>query len=195
MKFNILYVDPPWSYHCYGKQGKWSAAVNHYQTLRKEEIYGLDIGSIAAKDCTLFLWVTFPCLAEGLEAVKSWGFEYRTLAFCWVKRCRKQTDKWFFGMGNWTRSNAEVCLLAVKGHPKKISNKVFSLIDTPLEAHSKKPDIVREKIVELMGDLPRAELFARKKYPGWVCVGNEIDGRDIRESLQKLKELKEAERI
>ena len=37
-----------------------------------------------------------------------------------------------------------------------------------------------------MGDLPRIELFAREDYEGWVCLGNEIDGRDIRDSLPEL---------
>ena len=49
--------------------------------------------------------------------------------------------------------------------------------------HSKKPDEVRERIVELCGDLPRIELFARQRYEGWDCLGNEIDGRDIREAI------------
>ena len=78
-------------------------------------------------------------------------------------------------------------MLAVKGHPKRISRKVFSVVDTPLECHSRKPDIVRERIVELVGDLPRAELFAREMHPGWVCVGNEIDGMDIRDAIGQLK--------
>lgn len=77
--------------------------------------------------------------------------------------------------------------MAVKGYPERISNKVFSVIDTPLEGHSKKPDIVRERIVELVGDLPRAELFAREVHPGWVCVGDEIDGMDIRDAIEQLK--------
>lgn len=184
MKFNILYIDPPWEYNQKKVQG---AAEKHYRTLTKEEIWELDIAGISEKDCLLFLWVTFPLLSEGLETMKRWGFSYKTLGFCWVKRCRKQTEKWYFGMGHWTRSNPELCLLAVKGHPKRVSNNVFSLVDTPLEAHSKKPDIVREKIVEMAGDLPRAELFAREVYPGWTCVGNEIDGMDIRDAIEKLK--------
>lgn len=184
MKFNVLYIDPPWDYHQKTLQG---AAANHYKSLTKEEIWSLDVGGIAEKNCILFLWVTFPCLPEGMETIRRWGFEYKTLGFCWVKRCKKQTDKWFFGLGNWTRSNPEICLLAVKGHPKRISNKVFSVVDTPLEGHSKKPDIVRERIVELVGDLPRAELFAREVHPGWVCVGNEIDGMDIRDAIEQLK--------
>ena len=156
-----------------------------------EDIYGLDIQSIAADDCILFLWVTFPCLEQGLETIRRWGFTYKTLGFCWVKRCRKQQEKWFWGLGFWTRANPELCLIATKGHPKRFSKGVHCVVDTPVEAHSKKPDIVRERIVELAGNLPRVELFARQSYPGWVCVGNEIDGMDIRDSLIQLREREE----
>lgn len=188
MRFNILYIDCPWQYKVYSKKGQGRSAENHYSTMSKEDIYNLDIEGIAADDCTLFLWVTFPCLLEGLEAIQRWGFTYKTLGFCWVKRCRKQTDKWFWGLGFWTRANPEICLTATKGNPKRVSKAVHSVIEAPVERHSKKPDIVRDKIVELMGDLPRTELFARQKYDGWVCLGNEIDGLDIREAIKQVKE-------
>jgi N6-adenosine-specific RNA methylase IME4 len=155
------------------------------------DICNLDVAGIAAKDCILFLWVTFPCLLEGLRAIESWGFQYKTLGFCWAKRCKKQTDKWFWGLGFWTRANPEICLIATKGSPKRVSSAVHCIIDTPIEAHSKKPDVVREKIVELMGDIPRIELFARQKYDGWVCLGDEIDGLDIREAIENTKNLRE----
>ena len=188
MCFNILYIDCPWQYKVYSKKGQGRSAENHYSTMSKEDIYNLDIEGIAADDCTLFLWVTFPCLLEGLEAIRRWRFTYKTLGFAWVKRCKKQTDKWFWGLGFWTRANPEICLIATKGNPKRVSKAVHSVIEAPVERHSKKPDIVRDKIVELMGDLPRAELFARQKYDGWVCLGNEIDGLDIREAIKQVKE-------
>ena len=78
-------------------------------------------------------------------------------------------------MGNWTRANAEICLLATKGKPQRISAGVHSIIDAPIERHSKKPDIVRERIVELCGDLPRVELFARETPEGWDVFGNEVN--------------------
>ena len=78
------------------------------------------------------------------------------------------------GMGWWTRNNAEVCLFATRGHSKQISRKVHQLIISPVEEHSKKPDITRDKIIELMGDLPRVELFARQAPPGWDVWGNEV---------------------
>ncbi|MEG1968314.1 MAG: MT-A70 family methyltransferase [Clostridia bacterium] len=187
MKFPILYCDPPWAYKVYSKKGHGRSAENHYHTMDIEDIYNLDVPGIAADDCVLFLWVTFPCLLEGLETIKRWGFAYKTLGFCWVKRCKKQTDKWFWGLGFWTRANPELCIIATKGSPKRLSKAVHSVIDTPIEGHSKKPDEVRRRIVELMGDIPRAELFARQQYDGWVCMGNEIDGLDIREAIEKVK--------
>ena len=104
----------------------------------------------------------------------AWGFTYRTLAFLWLKQNRK-ADSWFYGMGFWTRSNAEVCLLAVKGHPKRQSAGIHQFVISRIEQHSKKPDEVQDKIVKLMGDLPRVELFARQKAPGWDAWGNEVD--------------------
>jgi len=81
-------------------------------------------------------------------------------------------------------SNTEVCLLGIRGKMKPVSNSVSSVIIAPRERHSKKPDIVRDKIVELFGDLPRIELFARPPLPtGWDCLGNDIDGTDIRTIL------------
>jgi N6-adenosine-specific RNA methylase IME4 len=78
------------------------------------------------------------------------------------------------GMGRWTRANAELCLLSTKGSPKRINAGVHSVIDSPIEQHSKKPELARDRIIQLMGDLPRLELFARHKVGGWDSWGNEI---------------------
>jgi N6-adenosine-specific RNA methylase IME4 len=136
-------------------------------------IEDLPVVDIADDDCCLFLWVTMPKLNECWELIKKWGFEYKTCAFTWVKR-NKKTPSWFWGMGRWTRANAELCLLATRGHPKRLSAAVSSVIDTPIERHSQKPAVVRGRIVELCGDLPRIELFAREKVSGWDCWGNEV---------------------
>lgn len=121
----------------------------------------------------LFLWVTMPMLNECWNIIKKWGFKYKTVAFTWVKR-NKKSNSWFWGMGRWTRANAELCLLATKGKPKRLSASVHSIIDTPIEKHSKKPDEVRKRIVKLLGDLSRIELFARDKVDGWDAWGNEL---------------------
>lgn len=169
-KFNILYADPPWKYERNKVQG---AAENHYPTMSIEQLCALDVEKITDENCTLFLWSTFPFLPEALRLIKAWGFTYKTTAFVWLKLNRKNKD-WFFGLGFWTRGNSEICLLATKGKPQRKSAKVSQLIISPIDKHSKKPDIVREKIVELMGDLPRIELFARQTTPGWEVFGNEV---------------------
>ena len=101
----------------------------------------------------------------------AWGFTYKTSAFVWLKTYK--TGKDVFGMGNYTRGNTEYCLLGVKGKPKRISKFVSQLIKTTIKKHSQKPDIVRSKIIQLCGDLPRIELFARTKVHGWDVIGND----------------------
>ena len=85
-----------------------------------EDIKALPVGELAAKDCALFLWITFPCLCEALEVLTAWGFSYKTVAFVWVKQNRKNDDL-FTGMGYWTRANAEICILATKGHRSELT--------------------------------------------------------------------------
>lgn len=172
-KYNIIYADPPWQYKAWTKKGQGRCAEQHYNVLSAQDIKELNISDIAHDDCVLFLWVTFPCLIQGLETIAAWGFTYKTVGFNWVKR-NKKAPSWFWGLGHWTRANSEVCLIAAKGKIKRVNKGVHSVIDTPIETHSKKPDIVRDRIVELMGDLPRIELFAREKVKGWDCWGNEV---------------------
>lgn len=139
-----------------------------------KDICGLKVEEIAAKDCVLFLWATFPQLPEALRVIKAWGFQYKTVAFVWLKQ-NKSGKGWFFGLGFWTRGNAEICLLATKGKPHRNSNRVHQFLISPIRGHSQKPKEAREKIVELMGDLPRVELFAREKAEGWDAWGNEVE--------------------
>lgn len=172
-KYQIIYADPPWQYKTWSEKGKGRCAERHYQTMKKEDIQALPVPMLAEKNCVLFLWVTFPCIEEGLELIKKWGFTYKTCAFTWVKKCKK-SDGWHFGNGHWTRANAEVCLLATKGDPKRISASVRQICDARIREHSRKPDEIRDRIVQLLGDLPRIELFARQYADGWDCWGNEV---------------------
>lgn len=170
-KYSIVYADPAWQYEQKGLQG---AAERHYTTMKTEDICALPVPSITAKDCALFLWTTFPQLPEALRVMEAWGFHYKSVAFVWLKQNRKSLS-WFYGLGFWTRGNAEICLLGTRGHPKRQSAKVHQFIISPIEKHSKKPDITRDKILELLGDLPRVELFARQVTPGWDLWGNEVE--------------------
>ncbi len=173
-KYKIIYADPPWQYRVYSRKGLGRSAESHYKTMGKYELQKFPTPRIADKDSVLLLWVTAPCLIEGLELIKAWGFEYKTVAFTWVKQC-KVSDKIFMGMGYYTRANAEFCLLATKGKVlERRSHSVSSVVLSHIERHSKKPDVVRDRIVELFGDLPRIELFAREQVKGWDCYGNEV---------------------
>ena len=92
-----------------------------------DELCALPVAEMAANDCVLFLWATFPQLPEALQLIKAWGFRYKTVAFVWLKRNRK-SPSWFYGLGYWTRGNAEICLLATKGKPKRNSAGVHQFI-------------------------------------------------------------------
>ena len=135
-KYSIIYADPPWAYRTYSKKGQGRSAESHYPTMCIEDIKALPVGELAAKDCALFLWITFPCLCEALEVLTAWGFSYKTVAFVWVKQNRKNDDL-FTGMGYWTRANAEICILATKGHPKRVDAGVRQVILSHIEEHSK----------------------------------------------------------
>lgn len=171
-KYGIIYADPPWIYKDKALSGNRGAGCK-YQVQTIEWFQQLPIKDISEDNCILFLWVTMPQIKECFKVIESWGFKYKTCGFVWVKN-NKKSNSFFMGMGRWTRANAELCLIATKGKPKRISASVRSIINTPIEYHSKKPDIVRDKIIELCGDLPRIELFARKEIKGWDCFGNEI---------------------
>ena len=110
-----------------------------------EELCALPVAELAAKDSALFMWATFPQLPEALRLIRAWGFTYKSVAFVWLKK-NKKADSWFYGLGFWTRANAEICLLATKGHPKRQAADIHQFIISPIEAHSKKPDETRDKI-------------------------------------------------
>jgi len=171
-KYKIIYADPPWSYKNFQGKGKSHGDVSaHYQTLSVEEIKALPIETISNKDCILFLWVTYPNLIEGIEVLKSWGFTYKTVAFTWVKT--NKNNSYYSGLGFYTNSNCEICLIGRKGKFSRVSKNIKQLVVDQLREHSRKPDCIRDRIVQLCGDLPRIELFARQKSEGWDTWGNE----------------------
>lgn len=177
-KYNVIYADPPWKYcdvHTWHKMG--GGVAQHYKTMDVVEIENMSdtIKNIAAADCLLFMWVTFPNLKEGLRIIDSWGFTYKTLGFSWIK-LNKKNKKPFFGIGFYTKSNCEVCLIGIKGKPSKLikSNRVSSCIISERMEHSKKPDEVRTRITELVGQVPKIELFARQEVENWDCWGDEV---------------------
>ena len=171
-KYNIIYADPPWSYKDKKNNDPRMGGIT-YPTMTLEEIKSLPVEKITEKNSALFLWVTMPMLREGLEVIKSWGFEYRTCAFCWVKQ-NPSGEGIYSGLGHWTNGNAELCLFAKKGKPKRVAKNIKQILLAPRGRHSAKPPETRDRIKRLLGDLPRIELFARQHSDGWDCWGNEV---------------------
>lgn len=115
---NIIYADPPWSYKQNIKAGalKRKNGTFIYPSMGINDLCGLgpEIQRVSKKDSALFLWATMPLLAEALQLIKAWGYTYKTCFVNWVKTT-KDGSKPSFGVGYYTRSNAEMCLIAVKG--------------------------------------------------------------------------------
>ncbi len=182
-KFAAILADPPWAFRVWSKDtGQGRSAEAHYPTMSLANICNLSVSTLAAKDCALFMWATMPTLPEALQVITAWGFKYKTVAFTWAKLNKKAVGRyteprldanWFCGMGYWTRANTELCLLATRGHPKRISKKVRQLLIAPIREHSQKPDEQYERIEQLVHG-PYLELFARQRREGWAAWGNEI---------------------
>lgn len=177
-KYTVIYADPPWAYRQSGTASKSrGTALKQYPTMTTAEICALPVPEICADGAACFLWSTFPNVMEGIKVLEAWGFEYKTAAFVWVKKNSKSGTN-FWGMGAYTRANAEVCLLGVtpgfKAGERVCSHKVHQIIEAPFQGHSKKPDETRWRIVELLGEVPRLEMFARQQVEGWDAWGNEL---------------------
>jgi N6-adenosine-specific RNA methylase IME4 len=183
--FSIIYADPAWLYKDTMDAGKRGAG-HKYQLMTLNDIKALPVERVAAQDSELWIWGTWPLYREVYEVIEAWGFAYKTLGFDWMKI--SQAGKPLIRGGSGTRSNTEFCLRAIRGDGlKRISMGVPSaILSVPDKKHSRKPAVARERIVKLFGDLPRLELFATDLCEGWVSLGNEIDGQDIRETLPRL---------
>lgn len=187
-KYNIIYADPPWPY---GRIPTGSAA-DHYPLMTGQEICELPIPEMAADDAALFMWSTWPMLPLSLEVIEDWGFTYKTAAFVWVKTYNSGLP--VCGIGRWTRGSTEHCLLATRGSPKRLDANVPQVVLLARREHSAKPPEVRGRIVQLMGDLPRIELFARRPEPslfgdtmaGRDTIGYDISGKPIEQELEEL---------
>lgn len=185
-KFAVIYADPSWWYDdkCHAGQ---RGAEYVYPCMRDDDVMGLPVRSIAADDAALFLWATWPKLPTALDVMACWGFTFKTIGFLWVKTAKPRRGivptngdglpRLHWGMGHWSRSNTEPCLLGVRGRPRAVSHGVHSVVFAPRAEHSAKPPEVRDRIRSLTA-APRIELFLRGPTPpGWWGWGNEAQGR------------------
>lgn len=211
-RYRIILADPPWKYasRSHHSKTRFGGGVStQYPTMTDAEILAMGplVTAIAEKDAALLLWATMPRLPLAVEVIKAWGFRYATAAFVWEK-VTKNGQPWG-GPGTYTASNIELLLLGVRGKMppvRKLKKQVIRHAQLRYPAgtpalilpdgkskrmagkiiHSAKPEVFREAIVEVFGDLPRVELFCRRPAEGWDAFGNQLDGMDIRESLVTL---------
>lgn len=169
-KYKIILADPPWEYDDKALSGNRGASCK-YDLMSINEICNLPVSQIADDDCILFIWGTWTHIKEIQEVIEAWGFRYSTVGFVWVKKNMNGT--YFMGMGNKTRSNTEYCLIGIKGRIEIIDKGISQIIESIPNGHSQKPQQVRDRIIQLCGDLPRIELFARTKIHGWDVWGND----------------------
>ena len=172
-KYDVIYADPPWTFKTFSNKGKNRSPENHYDVMSLQDICNLPVNKISKDNSVLLMWVTDPLLDKAFKVIEAWGFKYKTVAFTWAKTNRKSKG-FFTGLGYWTRGNPEMCLLATKGKPKRISKSVPQLVIEQRREHSRKPDIIYNHIENLL-EGSYIELFARTQRNGWDSWGNQTD--------------------
>lgn len=178
--YGVIYADCPWQFNCWSGKGTDRAVENHYDTMSVAELSALPVGSLAAPDCALIIWICWPILPEALEVIKAWGFDYKSCAFSWMKADVSTLNMFegevdaSMGMGYYTRANSEAALLATRGNPKRLNADVRQGIIAPKREHSRKPDGVHQRIERLFGG-PYLDLFARQRRKNWTSWGDEIE--------------------
>lgn len=170
-EFPTIYADIPWRFLTWSEAG--GGRSPEYPTMSMEELFALPVADIAARDCTLLMWVIDSMIPEALDLIRRYGFVYKTVAFTWAK-LNPSGQGWHMGMGRWTRNNPEQCFLATRGRPRRLAADVRQLIVSPLREHSRKPDSIYSDIERLV-DGPYCELFGRCRRPGWASCGNDLD--------------------
>lgn len=189
-KYDVIYADPPWQFSSNIPVPKKQLSETkyefesrplelHYNTMNKtqlEEFFSHDVKDLAADDAVLVMWTTSAHLERALQLGALAGFEYKTVAFVWLKKTSKGNNVCY--MGKYTCPSVEICLLFTKGKARSKllkSRKVRQLVEAKRREHSRKPDEVRERIEQMFPDARKIELFARTTTPGWDVMGNETD--------------------
>ena len=174
-EFDIIYADPPWHYkgqlqHNGSGNGTTGGAEAHYCTVTLDDLMQLQVKSVAAQDCLLFMWSSSPHLDQAIRLGTKWGFKWATVAFVW--------DKKRVNPGHYTMSQCELCLVFKMGAiPKPRGNRnIEQLVSEKRTVHSRKPDEVRKRIEDMFPWSRRIELFARATADRWESWGLECNG-------------------
>jgi N6-adenosine-specific RNA methylase IME4 len=174
-KYNLIYADPAWTYRDKANDGERGAG-HKYDVMTVQEICRLPVWDLAADSCLLAMWWVPTQPLEALKVVEAWGFRFMTMkGFTWHKT-NKHKGNSAIGMGHMTRANSEDCLFAVKGKlPERLDASICQHITAPRMEHSAKPPIIRHRLIQLLGDVPRIELFSRDNIEGWENWGNQCE--------------------
>jgi len=173
-RYGVLYVDPPWDYkgqkqHAGAGSKDTGGAIKHYGTVKLKDLKRLDVGSVCADDCILFMWATNPHLDQAIDLLKAWGFKWATVGFVWNKQR--------VNPGFYTMSQCEMVLIGKKGKiPKpRGARNIRQYVRKLRGPHSAKPAEVRKRIEAMFPDQNKLELFARTRSEGWDVWGNEVN--------------------
>lgn len=172
-RYGLILVDPPWAMKTWGESDSEKMASAKYAVMSRDDIMALPVGKLASRDCVLVMWCVQAMMPEGYETVRAWGFEPKTLG-TWAKQSRTGA-KWHMGTGYVLRSAAEFYIFATRGSPKSAVKNVRNLIVAPVREHSRKPDKMHIDLERMYPNVPKVELFARQRRPGWDCWGNQVD--------------------
>lgn len=185
-KYNLIYIDPPWHYNSKKSWGEmkdknkfWGGAEKHYPLMKDKELveFKTTIDNYSEDNCIMFMWVTMPRLDFWIELMKSWGFQYKTVGYTWVK-----TNKnWTYRINPWyyTASNIELCIIWIKwknwGLFKPAKTMINQIVAEELREHSRKPEQVRKNIEIMYPDHKKIEIFARTENIWWGVFGNQTN--------------------
>ncbi len=174
-KYQIVYADPPWKTKTFKekKDGLISRDLPYVQ-MTDIEIAELPVESLVADDAILFMWCIDSRIPKIAELMKSWGFNYKCVGFVWGKKA-KTTEGFNGGFSSYTKRDCEFCFIGTRGKYLNLKRSVNQILLEPKDAHSKKPNEIKDRILDLCGDLPRLEMFARSSTEGWDVFGNEVD--------------------
>ncbi len=200
----LITIDIPAEFKVWSGKGITSrAAATKYSLMTWQEMVALGplIRRIAdRRGCTILPWMFPPTRRYQEHLFDCWGLNYKTKAFCWVKLDKSSPMSAFMGMGHHTRANSEDVDLWTLGRPERhdkgtrqilmtlgnLAPEMPTLLDQVGE-HSEKPPIFYESCERLWAG-PRVELFSRREREGWLTIGYDINGMDIREALWLLAE-------
>lgn len=173
-EYKMIMADPPWAYRDRVRSKGKGGAASHYQCISHADLEKFPMADLAEEDSVLLLWTTFPQYPFACSCIGGWGFDYKTALWVWVKTTK--TGKLAMGLGHYSRANAEVCLLGVRG--KGLPVLRHDILNVQMHRrleHSEKPQLFHDLSVEIFGNVPRIDLFARKMTPGWDGWGLELE--------------------